>query len=75
MKHVTIFVMVLVVGAILLLGGCGSRYMIVTSDYAAYISNGKPEMSDHGTDITFEDESGKEITIQRNNLRELRRLD
>ena len=58
----------------LLLVGCGSRYVLVTEDYSVYITKTKPEHNPSGDTLTFEDESGKEVTIPRSSLKQTREL-
>ncbi len=72
------FINIFMLAAILGVGvlGCASdRYIVITENYASYIAVGKPEVSGDGNTISFKDETGKEITVQRSVLKEMRRID
>ena len=73
MKISTIFGTLALAG-ILLLGGCASRYAVVTSDYSLHIATSKPEMEDSSDLMTFKDESGSKVTIPRKDIKQIREL-
>lgn len=54
--------------------GCGSRYAVVTSDYSIHVATSKPELQP-GTDImTFENDRGEEISLQRSDIKQMKEL-
>ncbi len=61
--------------AFLLLGGCSSRYAVVTSDYSVHVATSKPEIDTKTDTVTFKDENGKEVTFPRNDLKQIKELD
>ena len=65
------FVLLFAVGAVsvILLAGCGSRYVLVTNDYTVHIATSKPELDPSADTLTFRDQDGKDVTIPRADLK------
>jgi len=70
----TAAIFLLVIGTAALLGGCGSRYVLVTEDYAVHIATSKPELDPSADVLTFKDEDGKEVSIPRGTLKQTKEL-
>ena len=71
-RTATIFL--LIIGTVALLGGCGSRYVLVTEDYSVHIATTKPELDPTADALTFKDEDGKDVSIPRNTLKVTKEL-
>ena len=69
-----IMLFLLVAATAMLLAGCGSRYVLVTSDYTIHIATTKPELDPAADTLTFEDEDGKDVTLPRSDLKQTREL-
>lgn len=74
MKRMLLFSL-LAFAVVLLTAGCSSsRYAVVTTDYAVHISQSKPELDPATNTFTIRDENGAEISIPRDDLKQIREL-
>ncbi len=63
------------IGSIALLGGCSSsRYALVTSDYAIHVATSKPEIEADTDSMSFQDETGKKVSLPRTDVKGIRDL-
>ena len=65
----------LVLGTVGLLAGCGSsRYIVVTSDYTIHVATTKPEIDPALDSVNFEDTRGEVVSIPRADLKKMLEL-
>ncbi|SBW09208.1 putative Lipoprotein [uncultured delta proteobacterium] len=70
----SILLFLLATAAATLLVGCGSRYVLVTSDYTIHIATSKPELDPSTGTLTFTDEHGQEVSIPKDDMKQTREL-
>ncbi len=73
-RYASFGTLILSAAFLLLLGGCSSRYVVVTSDYAVYIAASEPDIDTKADTVTFKDEGGNKIVIPRQNMKQMREL-
>lgn len=74
MKKNVLLWALLLLGALALSGCSSSRYVVVTSDYAAHIAVEKPEIDPATDQFSFKDDSGRMVYVPRSELKYIKEV-
>ena len=74
MKKRVLLCALLMLGAFALAGCSSSRYVVVTSDYAAHIAVEKPEIDPATDQFSFRDDSGRMVYVPRSELKYIKEV-